>query len=74
MTYVGLFKNKTRQRSITMDWKYSKKLYGEYVEWLNSNAGPEGYEWWWKRGDLVGEGIHFKDDAVAIMFRLKFEL
>lgn len=43
-----------------------------YAKWCDEMAGVEGVDWYWKRGDLYGQGIYFKDEQVAIMFKLKF--
>jgi hypothetical protein len=46
--------------------------FSEYAKWCDEVAGFENKDWWWKRGDLYGQGIFFKDEQVAIMFKLKF--
>jgi hypothetical protein len=46
--------------------------FSKYAEWCDKVAGPENEEWWWKRGNMYGQGIYFKDEQVALMFKLKF--
>jgi hypothetical protein len=46
--------------------------FAKYAEWCDEVAGVEDTDWQWKRGDMYGQGIFFKDEQVAVMFKLKF--
>lgn len=56
------------------EWRASSNTLTEYRAFLETHAGNEIEGWYWDRGDRFAQGVHIKDDSVAIMFKLKFEL
>lgn len=45
-----------------------------YIAWLNENVGVEETDWYWRRGDLLAEGVYIKGKACAVAFKLRFEI
>jgi len=49
-------------------------LVDEWRAWLLENVGVEEETWYWRRGDLIADGVYILDDKDAVMFKLKFKL
>jgi len=50
-------------------------IYNEFLQyrvWLEEHAGAEEVAWRWLRGDMVAQGVYIQDEAVAVVFKLKF--
>ena len=56
------------------EWKISGDTLTDYRTFLEQHSGEEIDTWYWLRGDRFAQGVYIKDEAVAVMFRLKFDL
>jgi hypothetical protein len=51
-----------------------KPLVDEWRAWLLENIGAEEQAWYWRRGDLIADGVYITNDEDAVLFKLRFEL
>lgn len=68
-TYVG-FPDFDR----VADWRVSGNTLTEYRKFLEEHSGVEDWDWAWSRGDRFARGVYINEEAVAVLFKLKFDL
>lgn len=52
------------------DWVEKDRLSISYLNWLLVNAGHQGKDWEYRRGNIFALGLYFRDAATATVFKL----
>ena len=65
MTYIPL--NKI---NINTYGRLESQKMKQYFLWILEHGGVKGEDWNWRAGDIYAQGVYFKSEEIALMFKL----